>query len=135
MSVIPMEIREENCPMKKLAAAAVILVSTSLSAMAAPFCLAIPGAAPQCMYVDGNQCQADALRQSGACQPNPAEIKMPTSRIGEYCMLLPVGFTHCGYADGIACARDALREHGVCAKSAGTIPPQVPDPFNPNAGR
>jgi hypothetical protein len=116
-------------------AAAVILMGMPLSAMGAPFCLAIPGAAPLCMYVDGNQCQADATRQNGACQLNPAEARMPASHIGEYCMLLPIGFTHCGYADGNACARDALRQHGVCAKSAGTLPPQVPDPFNPNAGR
>ena len=46
--------------MKKLAVAAAILVSTSLSAMAAPFCLEITGTAPQCMYADGNECQADA---------------------------------------------------------------------------
>jgi hypothetical protein len=121
--------------MRKLVAAAIILGSTSLSAMAAPFCLAITGAAPQCMYADGNDCQRDANRQNGACVPNPAEVTVPSSRMGEYCMILPVGFTHCGYADGNACARDALQEHGVCAKSAGTIPQQVPDPFVPNAGR
>jgi hypothetical protein len=121
--------------MRKLAVAAVMLVGTSLSAMAAPYCLVIPGGTPQCMYVDGNQCQADANRQNGACQTNPAEVQVPTSRMGEYCMMLPIGFTHCGYADGIACARDAQQQHGVCQKSEGTIPPQVPDPFNPNAGR
>jgi hypothetical protein len=121
--------------MKKLAVAAIILVSTSLSAVAAPYCLTIPGATPQCMYVDGNQCQADAVRQNGACEVNSAEARMPASRMGEYCMMLPIGYTHCGYADGIACAKDALQQHGVCAKSAGTGAPQVPDPFNPNAGR
>jgi hypothetical protein len=121
--------------MKKLAVAAAILVSTSLSAMAAPFCLEITGTAPQCMYADGNECQADANRQNGACVPNPANVTLPTSRIGEFCMILPIGLTHCGYADGIACAQDALKQHGVCAKSAGTLPRQVPDPFAPNAGR
>ena len=121
--------------MSKLAVAAVLLVSTSLSAMAAPFCLVVPGGTPQCMYVDGNQCQADANRQNGACVPNPAENVLPTSRVGEFCMILPIGFTHCGYADGIACAQDALKQHGVCAKSAGSLPQQVPDPFAPNAGR
>jgi len=121
--------------MNKLAVAAIMLVSTALSATAAPFCLAINGTAPQCMYVDGNQCQADANRQNGACVPNPDNGAQPTSRIGEYCMILPVGFTHCGYADGIACAQDALKQHGVCTKSAGTLPQQVPDPYAPNAGR
>lgn len=121
--------------MSKLAVAAVILVSTSLSARAAPFCLLVPNGAPQCMYVDGNECQADAVRQNGACVPNLAEGALPTSRIGEYCMVLPIGFTHCGYADGIACAHDALKQHGVCTKSAGTLPQQVPDPYVPNAGR
>jgi hypothetical protein len=121
--------------MKKLAVAAVVLVSTSLSAVAAPFCLQIEGTAPQCMYVDGNQCQRDATRQNGACVPNPANWKAPTSRVGEYCMILPIGLTHCGYADGIACSQDALKQHGVCTKSAGTLPQQVPDPYTPNAGR
>ena len=121
--------------MSKLAAAAIILVSTSLSAMAAPFCLTIPGAAPQCGYVDGNECQADAARQNGACELNSAEVKLPVSRMGEYCMILPIGFTQCGYADGNSCAQDALRQHGVCAKSEGTLPRQIPDPYAPNAGR
>ncbi len=121
--------------MNKLAVAAALLVSTSLSAMAAPFCLEIPGGTPQCIYVDGNECQVQANRQNGACVPNVAETTLPTSRVGEFCMILPIGFTHCGYADGIACAQDALKQHGVCTKSAGTLPQQVPDPFVPNAGR
>jgi hypothetical protein len=121
--------------MKMLAVAAAILVSTSFSAMAAPFCLAITGAAPQCIYVDGNECQAQATRQNGACVPNPDNWTAPTSKIGEFCMILPIGLTHCGYADGIACAQDALKQHGVCTKSAGTLPKQVPDPYSPNAGR
>ena len=121
--------------MRKLAAVAILFACTSVSAMAAPYCLSITGAAPMCMYSDGNECQLEANRQNGACIPNPAEVKLPASRIGEYCMILPIGFTHCGYADGNACARDALQQHGVCAKSAGAIPPQVPDPFVPNAGR
>jgi hypothetical protein len=121
--------------MKKLAVAAAILVSTSLSGTAAPFCLALNGTAPQCMYVDGNECQRDAARQNGACVPNPANWTTPSSRVGEYCMILPIGLTHCGYADGIACSQDALKQHGVCTKSAGTLPQQVPDPYVPNAGR
>ncbi len=121
--------------MSKLAVAAVLLVSTSFSAMAAPFCLEVPGGTPQCMYVDGNECQADAARQNGACVPNVTESALPSSRVGEFCMILPVGFTHCGYADGIACAQDALKQHGVCTKSAGSLRQQVPDPFVPNAGR
>ncbi len=121
--------------MRKLAAVAILFASTSVSAMAAPFCLQITGAAPMCMYADGNQCQQDATRQNGACIPNPAEMKVPASRIGEYCMMLPIGFTHCGYADGNTCALDARAQRGVCTKSAGTIPQQIPDPFVPNAGR
>ncbi|HEY4041242.1 MAG TPA: hypothetical protein VGM32_05270 [Rhodopila sp.] len=121
--------------MNRLAVAAVILVSTSWSAIAAPFCLGIQGAPPQCIYVDGNECAADAARQNGACVPNPANPPPSRSRMGEYCMILPIGFTHCGYADGNACAQDALKQHGVCTKSEGTLPQQVPDPFVPNAGR
>jgi hypothetical protein len=121
--------------MRTLAVAAAISLGTSLSAMAAPFCLLITGTAPQCMYADGNECQADATKQNGECIPNPANYTVPSSRIGDFCMVLPIGITHCGYADGIACAADALKQHGVCTKSAGAIPRQVPDPYAPNAGR
>ena len=121
--------------MKKFAIAAAILVSTSLSAMAAPFCLVITGTAPLWMYADGNECQAERVSpkwllraQSGqrgaAYQQGRRVLHDPAHRI-----------THCGYADGIACSQDAQRQHGVCAKSAGTLPQQVPDPYVPNAGR
>jgi hypothetical protein len=121
--------------MSKLAVAAAMLVSTSLSAMAAPFCLVVPGGTPQCIYVDGNECRVEATRQNGECAPNLEAVRLPTSRIGEFCMILPIGYTQCGYADGIACSQDAIKQHGVCTKSAGTLPQQVPDPYVPNAGR
>src|ERR1700761_4489472 len=121
--------------MNKLAIVAALLVSTSFPAMAAPFCLQMPGGALQCIYADGNECSNDANKQNGACVPNPGETAVPISGgVGEYCMILPAGSTRCGYADGIACSQDALKQHGVCTKRAGTIPQQVPDSFVPNAG-
>jgi hypothetical protein len=121
--------------MCKIVAAAVLLLVSSMGAMAAPFCLVIAGAAPMCIYVDGVQCAQQANRQNGSCEPNPSDVRLPTSRIGDYCLVLPGGYSHCGYGDGIVCARDALLQKGMCTKSAGALPQQLPNAFDPNAGR
>jgi hypothetical protein len=122
--------------MCKIVAAAVLLLVSSMGAMAAPFCLLITGAAPMCIYVDGAECARQADRQNGACEPNESEVRLPTSRIGEYCLVLPGGYSHCGYEDGIVCAREALTQKGICTKkSAGASPQQLPNAYDPNAGR
>lgn len=121
--------------MIKLIAAAAISLASPLSAMAAPFCLVLPAGAPQCVYFDGAACARDAGRQNGACQPNSAETHVLSSRIGEYCLVMPSGYSTCGYADGVECARDALAQKGACSRSAGARPRQLPDAYEPNAGR
>ena len=68
--------------MLRIATAAFFSLASSAAALAAPFCLVIPTATPQCMYVDGATCAAEAARQSGSCQVNPAEVRIPTSRVG-----------------------------------------------------
>ena len=126
--------------MNRLTVARVILigliwVGLVSSARAAPFCVAVTGLAPQCIYVDGNECQAQAARQNAACVPNPQDQSVPTSRVGDYCVILSAGGTRCGYADQNVCSRDALQQKGVCAKSADSTPQQLPNDFLPNAGR
>jgi hypothetical protein len=72
-------------------AMALMLAGAALpvGAIAAPFCLTIPNGTPRCMYYDGASCARDAGRQNGACQVNPAEINLPTSRVGDYCLIIP----------------------------------------------
>jgi hypothetical protein len=69
------------------------------------------------------------------CQVNPAEVRVPASRVGEYCVIMQNGASVCGYADGVVCTHDALRQKGACQLSAGSPPQQLPNDYNPNAGR
>ena len=121
--------------MIKIIIAAVIGLAAPVSAMAAPFCLALPTGTPQCIYYDGAACARDAGKQNGSCQPNSAEAHVRPSRVGEYCLVMPSGYSTCGYADGNQCARDAIAQKGACSRSAGALPQQVPNDYNPNAGR
>jgi hypothetical protein len=121
--------------MIKIITATAILLTSSIGAIAAPFCLVIPNGTPQCIYVDGASCSADAIRQNGSCQVNPAEIRLPTNRVGEYCLIMPNGSSRCGYADGNVCSRDALQQKGACSLSAGATTERIPDDYAPNAGR
>lgn len=120
--------------MLKIIAAAIFLI-LPIGANAAPFCLALPNGTPQCIYYDGQSCSNDANRQNGSCQVNPAEVRVPSSRVGEYCLVMANGASRCGYADGNVCARDALAQKAACTRSAGALPRQLPDAFEPNAGR
>lgn len=120
--------------MIKLVTAAAIFLAP-VGAIAAPYCLVIPNGTPMCMYVDGTTCAAEANRQNGACQVNPAEVHLPPSRVGEYCLVMPNGATVCGYADGNVCSREALRQKGACELSAGATTERIPDAYAPNAGR
>jgi len=113
----------------------VMLGAMPIAASAAPFCLTISGTNPQCIYNDGNACEREAGRQNGACEINPAEIKLPTSRVGEFCVITAGHAAQCGYADGTSCARDARQQQGACAKGAGSLPRAIPDPYDTNAGR
>ncbi len=121
--------------MIKIALAAGMILGVPISAIAAPFCLVLPNGTPECIYVDGASCANDANRQNGSCQVNPAEVRLPTNRVGEYCLIMPDGTSTCGYADGNLCARDALRQKGACSLSAGATTERIPDPYAPNAGR
>jgi hypothetical protein len=48
---------------------------------------------------------------------------------------MPSGYSVCGYSDGTVCARDALLQKGACARAAGALPQQLPNAYDPNAGR
>lgn len=121
--------------MIKFVTAAFVLLASPIGAIAAPFCLVLPLGGSECIYYDGAQCSRDANRQNGSCQTNPAEVQLPTSRVGDYCLVMPSGYATCGYSDGSVCSRDALLQKGACERSSGSGPKQVPDAYDPNAGR
>jgi hypothetical protein len=121
--------------MIKIVTATAMLLASPIGAIAAPYCLVLPNGTPLCQYVDGTTCSADAVRQNGTCQVNPAEVRVPASRVGEYCVIMQNGASVCGYADGVVCTHDALRQKGACQLSAGSPPQQLPNDYNPNAGR
>jgi hypothetical protein len=121
--------------MIKFVTAAAMLLALPIGALAAPYCLVVPNGTPQCIYVDGSDCAREANRQNGSCQVNPAEMTLPTSRVGEYCLIMPNGSSRCGYADGNVCARDALIQKGACTLSSGATTTRIPDAYAPNAGR
>jgi hypothetical protein len=121
--------------MIRITIAAAVFLASPIGAIAAPFCLALPNSTPQCMYVDGASCARDARQQNGSCQVNPAEIRLPVSRVGGYCLVMPSGDTRCGYADGNLCSRDALVQKGACELSSATRTQRIPDAYAPNAGR
>jgi hypothetical protein len=121
--------------MLKIVSTVAMILGSPIAAIAAPFCLVIPNGTPQCIYVDGASCSADAIRQNGSCQVNPLEVRLPTARVGEYCLIMPSGYSKCGYADGNECSRDALQQKGACTLSAGARTERIPDAYAPNAGR
>ena len=121
--------------MIKIATVVAMFLASSVGAIAAPFCLVVPNGTPECIYVDGTSCANDAGRQNGACIVNPAEVRLPTNRVGEYCLIMQNGSSVCGYADGNLCARDALRQKASCSLSAGATTQRIPDAYAPNAGR
>jgi hypothetical protein len=121
--------------MIKIVTAAAMFLALPIGAIAAPFCLVIQGATPECIYTDGVTCSNEASRQNGACDVNPAEVTRPTTRVGDYCVVLPAGASRCGYADGNECSRDALIQKGACVQGADSRTTRIPDAYAPIAGR
>jgi hypothetical protein len=115
--------------------AAIVIILSPAGAMAAPFCVAVPGSAPRCIYYDVGDCQREAALQNGACDANPQVTRPPTSRVGEYCLVTSGGSTQCGYADDASCTQEARIRNGICAQVARTQPDAVTDPYDPNARR
>jgi hypothetical protein len=108
-------------------------------AVAAPFCLILPGGGSQCIYYDGAACARDANRATNAtCSLNPNEVRLSRVANSDYCLVTAQGVSVCGYSDQNTCSHDALLQHGACVKGGGLTrpqPQQVPNDYAPNAGR
>jgi hypothetical protein len=110
-----------------------LLVAASMVprlALSAPFCVEVTGIPLQCLYVDVNICQREAIRLGGACAVNTAEFHTPTAP-GQFCLLQSAGAASCVYPDRASCDVEAQRHGGACTAAApeGTSPAQV-DPFH-----
>lgn len=105
-----------------------LVFSTPMAALGAPFCLQTQAVPPQCMYYDANECAQDAQKQGGLCTPNPAEVKV-SAGIGHYCLMTSSGASSCIYADIQNCEADAQRQQAACVQAPNA--PETPgaDPF------
>ncbi len=96
-------------------------------AVAAPFCVEVQGLPPQCIYVDGAECQQRANQLGGICGANAKEVKTPPGP-GSFCLAAGGRVVACNYADRQTCFEDAARQHTACIEA--TEPPSVAvDPF------
>ncbi|HEY1931248.1 MAG TPA: hypothetical protein VGG99_04490 [Acetobacteraceae bacterium] len=105
-----------------------LVFTTPMAALAAPFCMQTQALPPQCLYYDASECAKDAARQGGLCAPNPAELKI-SAGIGHYCLLTSDGAASCIYADLGTCTRDAQQQQAACVMAPNS--PEAPgaDPF------
>jgi hypothetical protein len=111
-----------------------LLIAASVAprmALSAPFCVEVTGIPLQCLYVDLNICQREAVRLGGSCAVNTAEFHTPPIATGQFCLLQSNGAASCFYPDRTSCNVEAQRHGGACAAAApdGTAPAQV-DPFH-----
>lgn len=105
-------------------------VGTPAAALAAPFCVAVPGLPPQCNYVDPSVCQRDAGHQGGSCTVNGAEVRLPVSALKRsYCVVYPGGHASCDYASYNSCYFAAIRQNGACTRAATSEAYGVANPF------
>lgn len=105
-----------------------LICTTPMAAIGAPFCLQTQTIPPQCLYYDAAECAQDANRQGGLCAPNPAELKV-SAGIGHYCLLTSSGVASCIYADLSTCTSDAQKQHAACALAPDSPERPGADPF------
>lgn len=103
------------------------ILVTAADAHAAPLCLDIQGIAPQCQFVDPDQCNREARRQHGRCILNPAE---PMQAIGTspYCAA-ESGILSCVYGDRASCMSGAGGQR-LCVPALPR-PYPILDPYDP----
>ena len=82
-------------------------------AVAAPFCVERQGIAPECYYIDSDQCRKRAGEISGRCTVNAEEVDFPAA-YGNYCMVASGGIVQCIYVGFDDCDREAKLNKGVC---------------------
>jgi hypothetical protein len=112
---------------------AIMLASTAVPALAAPFCIQTQSVPPQCNYYDAAECQNDAVRQGGVCSANPDQLTLQPG-IGQYCLATSYGVAFCVYPDRGSCMAEAARQHGACTAAPNVAPGKAPDPYSAVGG-
>ncbi len=98
---------------------------------AAPFCVAIQGVPPECLYFDTNECKKRANELSGVCTVNPADFVLSKGD-GRFCLVNSMRLSQCIYPDRATCDNAAGTANGICVDN--TKVGVQPNPFanNPN---
>jgi hypothetical protein len=99
-----------------------LMILSAGSAGAAPFCIDLPGAAPQCIHVDPNSCRIDANRMGGRCVLNPLETRAPRATM-PICLVQAQNVVLCTYADKSSCDADSQRQGGFCIDAPTNVIP------------
>jgi len=109
---------------RKLALAFAALMTAAISsiAQAAPYCLAIPGVPPQCLYTDARDCFRQAARQHANCSVNAAEIRLPAGATDRFCLVQNGPVVDCSYADRRSCDARAPALGGICVDRTPSQP-------------
>ncbi len=107
-----------------------MLLSASLPATAAPFCVESEAFPAQCIYFDAGSCNERARQLDAYCSVNQNEVHPNvTAAMGHYCLLTSNQVSMCIYTDRANCDRDAQQQHGACVEASGT-PESLPvDPY------
>ena len=108
--------------------AGMLLCTTPMAALAAPFCAQSQAVPPQCLYYDAQECAKEAARMGGFCAPNPAELKV-SGGIGHYCLLTSSGLASCIFADLGECNAEAKHQQAACIQAPGSPESPAADPF------
>jgi hypothetical protein len=105
-----------------------IVLLMPLTAQASPFCVAVTGLVPECIYEDASSCKTRAMQEAGVCIVNTNEI---TSAYGteKFCIVNSSRVPQCIYADRNVC--EAAQNNGsVCVNNNfENVNGEQPDPF------
>lgn len=107
-----------------------VLLTASLPATAAPFCVESEALPPQCIYFDAGSCNDRAKQLQAYCSVNESEVHTNvTAALGHYCLLTSTQVSMCIYTDRGNCERDAQQQRGVCVQAP--VLPESPtvDPY------
>lgn len=86
---------------------------------AAPFCAKKQGIAPECYYVDANECRKRAGEMGGECVANPSELTLKPG-YGTFCLIGSSQSASCIYPDRDSCDKHAINNNGVCIEATKT---------------
>lgn len=76
-----------------------------------PYCVSVPGLAPDCKYYDETSCARAAVQRQGACVDRSTGFALRGPNAGARYCLINAGDAKCNYYDAASCVR-AVRDLG-----------------------